>query len=1334
MSRHESMVKRCLTALVGLAVVGMAALRVSAATWVGAVGSFTNGVHWDTGQVPAGGAAAVIDNGGTACFDGGTASVGAFGLGSGAGTSGAFEMTAGVFSNVTFRAGTGVAAEGSVVQSGGSIVQQGPSVEATVSIGYATNSIGNYTLSGGALTANNGSFHVGSYGTGTLVQTGGAVTGKNWMVVARYLGSAGDYTLAGGVLEQVSSGQGVVVGEQGTGALTVSQGGTANIAGSLAISGGSSVGNWQGTGIVNLCTGGTINTPIVKRNLGLNATFNFDGGTLRARGENATLDTFMEDLTAANVLAGGAVIDSGNNDVTIRQSLNDGGGAGGLVKTGAGALTLGGTNTYAGQTVVNEGFLSALTPDALPGYGQSGRIEVASGAGLAVGAGAWDETDIGTLLERAVFGEDSFFGFDTSAGDAVIEADLIWPFGFLKTGANTLKLTGGNSWTGGTRVRGGTLQADFGTGLSSSTSVTLDGGTLSSESGAITAALGTGAGQLCAVSNRPAGFSAVGVPLTVNLGGAGETLAWGTALFNPAPLLLNDFGADRPLVFANGLDLKGAAREISVHATTSDSTATVTGAVTDSAGGGGLTKTGAGSLTLAGANVFPGTLQVNAGTLALTSPNNNVGQVNIRDGGSLEVDGAIVRQTSGNILAGDGGKGSLNVYGGELRGTGALTMGQKAGSSGTLLLTDGTVDCRLLCVGFHGTGTVVQTGGTLCLSSLGAGGNDGWRVGWNGSGVGTYTLAGGTLDTGAANFQLGYNGRGTLLQTGGTLNSGSWPVVGRGIGGVGVYTLSGGVFNQTSASQRLVVGEQGCGTFTVEGSGVANLSGGLWFGSGDNRGTGIVNLVTSGTINTPTVYRNSNNTTPSFFTFDGGTLRASGPSATLPSFMYGLTSATIKEGGARIDSNGKTITVAQNLTGSDLPPALRHFPPALRHRWSFNGDLGDSAGGQAATAVGAVSTDGRQYTLAGGARGTSYLSLGNDILPTDLPVTVEIWATQRSVNHWGRIFNFGSDMANFIFMAWTQGTALATDRVEVQRSGVSTKIDNSMQPYTLNTEYHISLVITPGGGPDGKTLFQWYKMDAAGNTLKSGSMSAAFDLSALAQTNMWLGHSEHPDNDANASYNEVRIWDAAFTEAQLQESARQGPDVTMRDGGLIKLGDGSLVLAGANIWNGPTIISAGELRAATAGALPAETCLTLAAGGVLNLGSTSQTVAGLSGNGTVSNGTLTVTGAIEPDGTLTLGTGTALAGTLRVDTAPGGTGDRLAATGNLDLSGLTLEVRNLASLNPREVHVIAACAPGGLTGTFTATNLAEAPRWKIRYDNARGEVRLLTGGLVFLLQ
>jgi fibronectin-binding autotransporter adhesin len=91
------------------------------------------------------------------------------------------------------------------------------------------------------------------------------------------------------------------------------------------------------------------------------SVFNFNGGTLKAV---ATNNADFLNLGGMPVVlsTNGAIIDSGVFDITVTNALlhdsvlggvNDGG----LVKLGAGKLTLAGTNTYTGPTIVSNGTL-----------------------------------------------------------------------------------------------------------------------------------------------------------------------------------------------------------------------------------------------------------------------------------------------------------------------------------------------------------------------------------------------------------------------------------------------------------------------------------------------------------------------------------------------------------------------------------------------------------------------------------------------------------------------------------------------------------------------------------------------------------------------------------------------------------------------------------------------------------------------------------------------------------------------------------------------------------------------------------------------------------------
>jgi len=212
-------------------------------------------------------------------------------------------------------------------------------------------SVGSYNLFGGILETP-ANFQIGTYGSGTWTQTGGSAYVGGWPAVARYPGSAGTMTVSGGVFNQTATGNRLIVAEEGTGTLTVSGSGVVDSAGGVSVGHAAT-----GMGTVTL-NGGRIIAPSVYANVAdSTATLNFNGGVLQARANNAT---FVNNLDLASVLAGGAIIDTTNFNVTIPQPLlgDVSSPGGGLTKLGAGTLALSGANTYTGLTTVSNGTLN----------------------------------------------------------------------------------------------------------------------------------------------------------------------------------------------------------------------------------------------------------------------------------------------------------------------------------------------------------------------------------------------------------------------------------------------------------------------------------------------------------------------------------------------------------------------------------------------------------------------------------------------------------------------------------------------------------------------------------------------------------------------------------------------------------------------------------------------------------------------------------------------------------------------------------------------------------------------------------------------------------------
>ena len=218
----------------------------------------------------------------------------------------------------------------------------------------------------------------------------------------------------------------------------------------------------------------------------------------------------------------------------------------------------------------------------------------------------------------------------------------------------------------------------------------------------------------------------------------------------------------------------------------------------------------------------------------------------------------------------------------------------------------------------------------------------------------------------------------------------------------------------------------------------------------------------------------------------------------------------------------------------------------LAHRWSFNGDYSDSVGGVDAVKCGTyVSLYGGRVHMGYGAcsHGTGYVDLGTNMLDTTA-ATIEIWARHDGVESWSRVFDYGADSANNVFLSWTFGTTLSKNQVGSKVKGAESKIDYQ-EPYEIGRDYHIAATFEKQG--DGVTLVKWQRRDAAtGELLTSGSLTMKGGIEKFVDPVLYLGHSQYEsDKDALAAYDEVRLWRGVLTDAQLAASAAAGPDAAI---------------------------------------------------------------------------------------------------------------------------------------------------------------------------------------------
>ncbi|HLX59895.1 MAG TPA: autotransporter-associated beta strand repeat-containing protein, partial [Planctomycetota bacterium] len=158
---------------------------------------------------------------------------------------------------------------------------------------------------------------------------------------------------------------------------------------------------------------------------------------LQGTGSSATIDI----PNAATVLT----VSSALGDLAIPATPN------GFTKIGAGTLTLTGTNTYAGATVVSGGTLS-VSSDANLGA-------TATPAGVTLGVGTTLQST-GTFSTARVVTLNGNSTIDVSSGNTLTLSTAIpaSTSALTKTSAGTLVLSGAQGYTGTTTVNGGTLR------------------------------------------------------------------------------------------------------------------------------------------------------------------------------------------------------------------------------------------------------------------------------------------------------------------------------------------------------------------------------------------------------------------------------------------------------------------------------------------------------------------------------------------------------------------------------------------------------------------------------------------------------------------------------------------------------------------------------------------------------------------------------------------------------------------------------------------------------------------------------------------------------------
>ncbi|EMU8155571.1 fibronectin-binding autotransporter adhesin ShdA [Salmonella enterica] len=408
-------------------------------------------------------------------------------------------------------------------------------------------------------------------------------------------------------------------------------------------------------------------------------------------------------LTAdhADSLGTGAVANSGVLQVGEGELENTLSGSGSLVKTGTGELTLSGDNTYSGGTTITGGTLTADHADSL---------------------GSGDIDNSGVL----------------KVGEGDLENTLSGSGSLVKTGTGELTLSGGNDYSGGTTIIGGTLTADhadsLGTGAVANSGVLQVGeGELENTLSGSGSLVKTGTGELTLSGDNSysGGTTIIGGTLTAD---HADLLGTG-AVANSGVLQVGE-GEQENTLSGSGSLVKTGTGELTLSGDNSYSGGTTiiggtltadhadslgTGAVANSgvlqvgegelentlSGSGSLVKTGTGELTLSGDNSYSGDTTIADGTLIAANVN-ALGSGNIDNSGTLMLDANGAFELA-NITTHTGATTALAA--GSTLDAGQLT--QEDGSTLSIDLGAATDDAVI-------TADSVTLGGTLNVTGIGS--------------------------------------------------------------------------------------------------------------------------------------------------------------------------------------------------------------------------------------------------------------------------------------------------------------------------------------------------------------------------------------------------------------------------------------------------------------------------------------------------------------------------------------------------------------------------------------------------------------------------------------
>lgn len=980
-------------------------------------------------------------------------------------------------------------------------------------------------------------------GGGTLIVTGAAEHTGGTSVAAGTL-MVGDGGSSGSLLGNVDVSVGATVrfnrndtnivanAFSGGGALLFEGGGTFELTGSSSLSGKTTVAEQT---VVNANVANVLSSAGAVRIFATDATH---FGTLNVNESQETAGLISDDageqFTQVNIADGKVLTLAVPDDTSVAFKGTISGGANSkLVKTGLGVQQIGGVATYGGGTEIKAGQLRAIAANVLPA---SGEIIVGDGEGNdSATLSVYESQEIGALsgASDGTVALEAGKKLKTSTGASTVFAGTILGGGELeKAGTGTLALSGANSFTGRTTISGGVISIAADDGL-----------------GAAPASVVTGHLKLD--------------------GGTLETTA--------------SFSLDSN----RGISIQGNG----TIDTAAGTTLTYGGIIA----GDTLTKTGAGALTLTGANTYVGAngagTVVNEGTFVLGN-------------------------TAGNTLAA-GADVTLN-------------------NSGVLnVANDQTI--RALMSSSATSSVVITSGKTLTanLPSSGAGSSGTF----NGviSGDGAFAKAGpGLLELGGDNLFLG-----ATTVSGGTL------YLGTGDGGslagavTGDIVLSGGTlgFNRSNAalSPYVYAGEiSGSGTVAFFGTGYVKLTGNSFYSGATTveKGTlvigaaGALPSATAVTVNVNGSLRVEENQTIGGLAGVGGTHILSGKKLTVSSGQLLSYQGAISGDGAfekagvgTMTFNGPSSYFGDTwITGGTLQDGASAFSSNSTMRVNTGATLqvnfNETIAGlsdYAANTSGTVMVGNGAWLTIANANTNTFSGAFNGAGMFSKSGTGELVFAGTS-NYSGVVNVNAGKLTVGAANAFTAG-AISVDGSGTFNVAGSTAISSlggtgtvtvgAGQVLTIKNSQVLDTVVSGDGG-----------VTFANGNQANGLTTITADQTYGNPTTITSGTLQLGDGSAATGSVAGNIVTSNGTKVVFEHgsNSRSYSGSISGGGALVKNGAGTLTLSGANSYGGSTTINSGTLKVSgQANVLPAATQLSVAAGATFDVGA-NQEIGGFGGS------------------------------------------------------------------------------------------------------------------------